>query len=43
MASEKEDREGDRYEKKILLASKYVAGLIDVLKKLLAAKNTDNQ
>ena len=43
MASDKKLREQPLDEKKLLLASKYVIGLLSVLEKLLAAKDTDNQ
>ncbi|MEZ4935084.1 MAG: hypothetical protein R2788_23500 [Saprospiraceae bacterium] len=43
MASNKKLRENDLDEKKLLLASKYVADLVSILEKLLTSKNTDNQ
>ena len=43
MASNKKLRDDSLDEKKLQLASKYVASLLTILEKLLAEKNTDNQ
>ncbi|MEO1260976.1 MAG: hypothetical protein AAFZ15_19405 [Bacteroidota bacterium] len=43
MASDKDSREEPLDKQKLLLASKYVIGLLSVLERLLASKDTDNQ
>ena len=43
MASNKKFRDDSLEEKRLRLASKYVASLLTILEQLLAEKNTDHQ